>query len=527
MTITNEMVRDLAAKEAVCVRPVLRKVTDRETGEVHKLVIPCGSTREYACPPCAKKAQRLRMQQCRVGWHLDHDPIEDNEPTDEPEDHDVQGEVDDSAAEDEPSRRVRSTRRRSDAVDLPRVPAEKRTVGRTFEAPDGTVYRPSMFVTLTLGSYGRVITPVKGKAIAGAGAPVEPVSYDYRRAALEALHFPKLFDRWVQNLRRCAGFVVQYFGAIEAQRRLAPHIHVALRGAIPRETLRQVTAATYLQLWWPPHETIVYTEDRLPVWDDVEETYRDADTGFVLPTWEEALDALDQDPEARPALVMRFGKQLDIQGIIAPSADADRSIRYLTKYLTKDVAETYVADEGPQDLVYERHITRLWDHVEVLPCAPECLNWLRYGVQPKNPGPRPERGACPAKAHTRECLGIGGRRVQVSRHWSGKTLSEHRADRAAVVREVLLESGITAPDTDRWSTEHLADDGQPRFVWEMLPVDDRDYVHVVTATILEARRWRSEYEAAKAAVDSRAGPREINSATTRPRPPDRQPRSVG
>ena len=42
---------------------------------------------------------------------------------------------------------------------------------------------------------------------------------------------------------------------------------------------------------------------------------------------------------------MRFGSQLDIAGIIAPSADADRSIRYLTKYLTKSVSETYVDPE--------------------------------------------------------------------------------------------------------------------------------------------------------------------------------------
>ena len=127
-------------------------------------------------------------------------------------------------------------------------------MGRTFTAPDGTTYRPSMFVTLTLGSYGKVIPGQKHVHVPGAGAPVRPGAYDYRRAAVEAMFFTRLFDRWVQNLRRCAGFKVQYFGAIEPQRRLAPHIHLALRGAIPRATLRAVTRATYLQLWWPPFE---------------------------------------------------------------------------------------------------------------------------------------------------------------------------------------------------------------------------------------------------------------------------------
>ena len=52
-------------------------------------------------------------------------------------------------------RRVRSTRRRQDAPDLPRVAVEDRTVGQVFTAPDGREYRPSMFLTLTLPSYGQ------------------------------------------------------------------------------------------------------------------------------------------------------------------------------------------------------------------------------------------------------------------------------------------------------------------------------------------------------------------------------------
>ena len=140
------------------------------------------------------------------------------------------------------------------------------------------------------------------------------------------MYFPRLFDRWVQNLRRCAGFKVQYFGAIEPQRRLAPHIHVALRGAIPRATIPyDVTTAAYLQLWWPSFDQVVYADpDRFPVWDEGKaQTYRDTDTGFPLPTWQESLDALDGEQDAgewvEPAVVMRFGTQVDIQGIIAPS----------------------------------------------------------------------------------------------------------------------------------------------------------------------------------------------------------------
>src|SRR3712207_9377845 len=93
-------------------------------------------------------------------------------------------------------------------------PVENRSLGQVFTAADGKTYRPSMFVTVTLPSYGKV-TPFTG-------VPMNSAAYDYRRAALDALHFSKLVDRWVQNLRRCAGYKVQYFGAVEAQRRLAP-----------------------------------------------------------------------------------------------------------------------------------------------------------------------------------------------------------------------------------------------------------------------------------------------------------------
>ena len=305
---------------------------DRDTDTEARVALACGSTREAVCPPCAQKARVLRMQQCAEGWHRTEEPAVP--PPADTTDDDQASDVDE---EEEVDRRVRSTRRRDDAPDLPRVPAEDRTVGRVFATPDGREYRPSMFLTLTLPSYG----PVRD------GIPVSPGSYDYRGAALDALHFAKLVDRFWQNLRRCAGYKVQYFAAVEPQRRLAPHLHAAIRGAIPRELLRQVVRATYVQVWWPPCDQPVYL-DVTPVWDGSD--YVDPDTGTVLPTWAEAVDALTADPDARPVHVMRFGSQLDMRGIIAPSPDADRAVRYLTKYLTKSVADAFT-DTGDDDRV--------------------------------------------------------------------------------------------------------------------------------------------------------------------------------
>ena len=48
---------------------------DTTTGRVDVVPVPCGSTRDDQCPPCADKARRLRMAQCRDGWHLEHEPM--------------------------------------------------------------------------------------------------------------------------------------------------------------------------------------------------------------------------------------------------------------------------------------------------------------------------------------------------------------------------------------------------------------------------------------------------------------------
>ena len=486
--LTAEMVQAVADQVGVCRRPFLRKVTDRATGELATVPIPCGSTRASVCPACADKARRLRMQQCREGWHLTDDPLppapsQDDEP-----------DQDDKEDEAPTERRVRSTQRLADFPDLPKVAPEHTSVGRTFTDPKtGAVFRPSMFITLTLPSYGRIVP--------GTGIPADAYSYDYRRAALDALFFPRLVDRWWQNLRRCAGYKVQYFAAVEPQKRLAPHLHTALRGAIPRQTLRQVTAATYVALWWPSIDTVRYDAwrgDQLPQWDPVMGRYFDPDTGALLPSWEEALDAVDE-----PMHVARFGSQLDLKGIIGGSDESHRAVSYLCKYLTKAVAETYTDDEIP-DPGYEAHIDRLHAHVWWLPCSETCTNWLRYGINPKDPRPGLAPGQCDSKAHDRDCLGLGGRRVLVSRHWTGKTLTEHRADRSDVVRAVLEEAGIEPPEARRLAADVLDEDGLPRFVWEDVPVEERDYATTIARSVEQRRAWRDQYELAKKVV--RAGP---------------------
>ncbi|WP_148573442.1 replication initiator [Nocardioides caldifontis] len=479
LQVPTEAIRELAEVNGVCIRPVVHQVTDTETGKVRLVPTPCGATLASKCPPCARRNRALRMQQCREGWHLDQ------EPEDSP--------IDAGHVDEEPpppvERRVRSTRRRQDAPDLPSLPVENRTVGRAFTSASGRTYRPSMFATFTLPSYGPVL---------GDGTPVAPATYNYRRAALDALHFPKLIDRLWQNLRRAVGWKVQYFSALEPQRRLAPHLHAAIRGAIPRETVRQVVTATYHQLWWPPHREPKYVGDRLPIWQDAK-GYVDPSTGIPLRTWDQALDELDADPAARPAHVLRFGKQLDLQGIIAEQDDADHRVAYLTKYLAKTFGDAY-GDDSTATPRQRRHLDRLHHELRYLPCSPRCANWLRFGIQPAGAHDGMSPGQCPAKAHDRQHLGCGGRRVLVSRRWSGKTLAAHRADRVDVVRQVLATAGIEVADAERLAADVRRADGQPRYEWKVwnplessLPV----YRRILTRTIAERLRWKAEYQAAK------------------------------
>ncbi|GAA5086030.1 plasmid stabilization system protein ParE [Thermocatellispora tengchongensis] len=496
--LARDVAEEVAKQYGVCIRPVLVRRLDTHTGASEDIDLPCGATLEAKCPSCAKRNRLLRMAQCREGWHLATEPaITPDEPNEDQRwlvefRADVQAARDaaDQAGEDTSdydsairgideeinqagmrgnvlgriaAKRTRTTRRRQDVPDLPKRTMTNTTLGRTFTSSDGEVYRPSLFITLTLPSYGKIRN----------GAPVDPDAYDYRRAARDALHFGKLIDRFVQNLRRVAGYDVQYFASVEEQKRLAPHLHMAIRGTLPRAEIRQIVAATYHQVWWPPADRVVFDGEHLPVWADGV-GYLDPDTGEVLPTWDEALDRLDADDDAEPLHVIRFGSQLDIQGVLAGTPDADHRIRYLSKYLTKSLGDALDTTE------HREHAARLVEALRYEPCSPACPNWLRYGVQPKGAKPGMTPGRCRSKAHSPEHLGYAGRRVLVSRKWSNKTLAEHRQDRRTWVLEAL---GVQDEPTD-----------PTRYIWRMVPEGDASVPPLAVRllrSVHQRQRWRN------------------------------------
>ncbi|MGH3776566.1 MAG: replication initiator [Pseudonocardiaceae bacterium] len=508
----------LAEQHGVCIRPLAMRRINTTTGRIDIVPVPCGSTREDQCRPCADKARRLRMVQCRQGWHLDAEPLTDRATPSEEHTALMAARADllaayteckttgddltceqiaDSVTEldtelraagvrgrltplDPPPKPVkRSTRRRQDAPDLPRRPIERRTVGRVFAGR----YRPSTFLTLTLDSYGRVDAQ---------GAAVDPDRYDYRRAARDAIHFPALLDRFWQNTRRCVGWEVQYFGTVEPQKRGAPHFHAAIRGAIPRTELRAITAATYHQVWWPAHDRLLYGGERLPVWDTRAKAFTDPDTRAPLPTWDQACEEL-----AEPAHVVRFGAQVHVKGILGGTEEAGRHVGYLTKYLAKSIGKAAGLDEHASDAQRD-HARRLHAELSITPCSARCPVWLLYGVQPHGSRHSMTPGRCKGKAHKPEHLGIAGRRVLVSRKWSNKTLDDHRAERGVFVRQLLETAGIQPANGP----------GDGTYVWERPAPSDPDVPPrpvLLLHAVAERQRWHAEYAAAQLAVGEPPG----------------------
>ncbi|WP_370948178.1 replication initiator [Amycolatopsis sp. cg5] len=520
--LAADVVKATAEQHGVCTRPFVMEVGDTETGELRYVPVPCGSTVESTCLPCARKAKALRQAQCREGWHRTSEPvIEREKPSqgqrellefradlaahyrevtaagDEVEAEELRAEVSSVDAElrasgmtgrlpglDVPARTAvkRSTKRRQDTPNLPRRKVAKTTVGREYAGK----FRPSMFVTLTCDTYGQVRSD---------GSPVNPAAYDYRRAARDAVHFAALVDRWWQNLRRVVGWDVQYFATVEPQRRAAPHLHTALRGAISHETVKLVTEATYHQVWWPEHDEIVYT-DRMPYWDAEAMSFVDPGTRVPLTAWDDAVAAVEV-----PAHVVRFGAQVHSKGVLGGTEESGRHIGYLTKYLTKSTGEVVDADTVSQ----RDHHDRLHAELSVTPCSARCAVWLLYGINPKGAGAKTTPGHCKGRAHRRATLGLPGRRVLVSRKWSGKTVADHKSDRRGFVMAALAEIGISKPEPDK-----------ARFTWRKVEPGDtqcppRD--HLVMRAIAERITWRAEYDRAMLAANPPPGDGEKTSAT--------------
>ncbi|MEV4153675.1 replication initiator [Nocardia salmonicida] len=522
----TDIAESAAEKEGVCARVVPMRAFDPHTSRTSYVGAPCKSTNAGTCPACAKANRYLRMTQLREGWCAEHEPVDPETVVTPAQEqvlaaraeqfaayHEARREGEHEFAEsvkalvadldtelrelgvrgrlpaldEKPRRKAKSTRRRDDLPDLPRKKVNKAvTVGTAYA---NGKYRPSTFFTLTLPSYGSVNRVRDGETgqMVSDGSPRDPEGYDYTAQARDTIHLAKLFDRWMQNLRRAVGWNVQYWASVEPQKRGAPHLHIAIRGSIPSKLLYQVTAATYVNVWWPHFDTPVYTGDQIPVWDYTAGTFVDPRTGRPLTYWDDALEVMDSVDDLEPAHTLKFGGQSKAIQILGGTEEMDTKVRYLTKYLTKSISE--VLDPGSRRVA--EHYDRLHAELADTPCSPRCGVWLRYGIVPKGASEKTQPGRCKGNAHRRDTLGLPGRRCLNSGKWSGKTIPDHKADRLDFVRAELARVGIVKPDTS-----HL----------RITPVrpGDKDAPprsHLVMALVVARINQRAEYVSARLAAD--------------------------
>ena len=221
--------------------------------------------------------------------------------------------------------------------------------------------------------------------------------------------------------------------------------------------------------------------------------YVDPDTGAPAPTWEQALDEIDDDPTP-PRRTSSASARRSTSRASSPAPTADKALRYLAKYLTKAVGEMPRTRHRRRRRA--RRPPRRGAALGALLASP-ARTGCSTASHPRTRSrawsrPLPRQG--PRARH----LGYGGRRCLVSRKWSGKNLNDHRDDRRAHVLKRPRRLGATA--------EHDTDDPDlTRYAWQLIGPNDPDQpdrLELLLRSIHQRRRWREQYDQAKTDVSS-------------------------
>jgi hypothetical protein len=106
-------------------------------------------------------------------------------------------------------------------------------------------------------------------------------------------------------------------------------------------------------------------------------------------------------------------------------------------------------------------------------------------------------GRCKGKVHQRATLGFTGRRVLISRQWSGKTLADHRADNRAWVKAITA-GAVDGEDQD--DTQPDPTEGPKRYWFALARPGDPDVApveHRILRAISTRIRWRAALASAR------------------------------
>ncbi len=421
MPLARDVVRDLAVENGGCIRPVQLRRTDLDTGQVEQVLVPCGHTLATGLPVLRRAGQdparRPVPRRLAPGHRTRHHPRPARRHA-----ADLGRAPGRRPADARPGRRRPAARhgRRAGRADR-RAGRGNHPLRRPRQRPARPASPPSALDPAPPGHAGPA--PAEGRPADG--------RQDLHRAGrhdLPAVHVrhPDLRQLRQGDRRRHAGRPGRLRLPARGPRR------AALRRAVRPARCRTCAASSATTsstsppsnrsgAWprtstWPsaapcpapscarysprpttrsggPPPTGAHDDAHLPVWHEPSGRYLDPATGEFLPTWDDALDAIGAEDE--PLHVARFGPKFDAQGVLAGSRDSARCIGYLTKYLTKHVADCHQATTGAQ----RDHADRLADALRYEPCSPTCANWLRYGVQPKNAREGMRPGHCTGKAH--------------------------------------------------------------------------------------------------------------------------------
>ena len=254
--------------------------------------------------------------------------------------------------------------------------------------------------------------------------------------------------------------------------------------------LEQVLAATYHQVWWPSTDVMRYPDHNLPdLGRTTHDLRRPGHRACRCPPGTRPSTPSTTTTDAEPAARRPLRPAGRHKGVLGGTPEADELIGYVTKYLTKSVDDCH---ETTTDRQTPPRPALAGTAGHAVLAAVRELAALRRPAQGRQtqPTPRPLQGAGPPTT----TLGIGGRRVLVSRDWSGKTLADHRTDARAWVRAAL---GVS---DDEPTGDTPAGQASP-FAWEMARPNDPDVppvAHRLLRAISARVQNRAAIEAARA-----------------------------
>ena len=216
----------------------------------------------------------------------------------------------------------------------------------------------------------------------------------------DALHFPKLVDRFWQNLRRCAGYQVQYFATIEPQRRLAPHLHAAIRGHDPPRGSSARSAPPPTTRSGGPPTTSPSTSSGCPCGPTRSAATSTRPPGPRCPPGTRRSTPSTPTPTPSRRTWCGSGTRTTSKACSRHRRRPSRAIGYLCKYLTKDIAATY-DDDTTSPRPGRRTSTGSPRKSAGCRARRPARTGCATASSPTAPGP----GWCPASASTRRTTG--------------------------------------------------------------------------------------------------------------------------